>query len=94
MSDPSDSLDCEIHLRGHLDERWSGSFPGLTLTHGVDAGGAPLTILRGPVLDEAALHGVLARVRDLGIPLLAVRRAVEGGACGHSSGATEPAEPA
>lgn len=64
----------EIRLRGHLDKRWGDSFPGLTFTHHVDADGTPLTILRGPVADEAALHGLLTRIRDLGIPLLLVRQ--------------------
>jgi hypothetical protein len=65
----------ELHLRGHLDESWRESFPGLTFTHRVDAEGMPLTIFRGPVTDEAELHGLLARIRDLGVPLLLVRRA-------------------
>jgi hypothetical protein len=68
----------ELHLRGHLDESWSESFPGLTFTHRVDAEGVPVTILRGPVIDEAELHGLLARIRDLGIPLLLVRRTLPG----------------
>ena len=68
----------ELHLRGHLDEAWRESFPELTFTHRVDAEGMPVTILRGPVADEAELHGLLARIRDLGIPLLLVRRARPG----------------
>jgi hypothetical protein len=69
-----DRPELEIRLRGHLDERWRESFPGLELTHCVDSDGTPLTVLRGPANDEAGLHGVLARIRDLGIPLLLVRR--------------------
>lgn len=68
----------EIRLRGHLDERWNESFSRLRLTHDIDPDGAPLTILCGPVLDEAELHGLLARIRDLGIPLLEVRRLQRG----------------
>jgi hypothetical protein len=70
---------CEIELRGHLDERWSRTFPGLALTHGLDADGEPVTSLRGSVADEAELHGLLARIRDLGIPLLRVERTPHGG---------------
>ena len=64
----------EVRLRGHLDRTWSESFPGLEMEHQVDPEGTPLTILRGPVVDEAGLHGHLTRIRDLGIPLLLVRR--------------------
>ncbi len=60
----------EIRLQGHLDEQWAAWFGGLTLTW-EDNGD---TLLTGPVVDQAALHGVLRKVRDLGLPLLAVRR--------------------
>jgi hypothetical protein len=65
----------EIRLQGHLDDGWIGWFGGLTLTR-EDNG---TTLLAGPVGDQAALYGVLRKVRDLGLPLLAVRR-VEPGA--------------
>jgi hypothetical protein len=58
----------EIHLRGHLDDKWADWFDGLTITR-ADNGE---TILRGPVVDQAALHGLLRKVRDLGLPLLSV----------------------
>ena len=58
----------EIHLRGRLDSRWAEWFDGMTVRPG--AGGT--TLIRGPVADQAALHGLLARLRDLGLPLLAV----------------------
>lgn len=74
MSHPDEASDYEIRLKGHLDERWRESLSGLTFRHRIDADGTPLTILRGPVLDEAELYGLLARIRDLGIPLLEVRR--------------------
>lgn len=77
-SPPRERHEYELQLRGHLDESWRESFPGLMLMHRVDAEGMPLTILRGPVTDEAELHGHLARIRDLGIPLLLVRRAPPG----------------
>jgi hypothetical protein len=58
----------ELRVDGHLDPHWSTWFGGLTLTHGDDG----TTTLRGPVADQAELHGLLARVRDLGATLLSV----------------------
>jgi hypothetical protein len=58
----------ELRIGGHLDEHWSTWF-GLTLTHNDDG----TTTLRGPVTDQADLHGLLSKVRDLGVPLLSVR---------------------
>jgi hypothetical protein len=58
----------EIRLKGHLDDRWAEWFEGLTITL-EDNGG---TLLTGPVNDQAALHGLLRRLRDLGLPLLSV----------------------
>ena len=58
----------EIRLKGHLDDKWADWFDGLTITR-ADSGE---TLLRGPVVDQAALHGVLRNVRDLGLPLLSV----------------------
>ncbi len=63
-----------IRVGGHLDSGWSEWFEGLRLTH--EANGE--TVLSGPIVDEAALHGVLAKVRDLGLPLLAVNRVEPG----------------
>jgi hypothetical protein len=60
----------EIKVWGHLDERRARRFEGLTVTLLPDG----VTVLAGPIVDQAALHGVLARVRDLGLPLLAVQR--------------------
>lgn len=57
-----------IRLKGHLDSHWSTWFAGLTLTN--EANGE--AVLSGPLVDQAALHGVLMKVRDLGLPLLAV----------------------
>ena len=59
----------EICVKGYLDQRWSDWFDGLTITHQDGC-----TVLRGPLADEAALHGVLIKVRDLALPLLALRR--------------------
>ena len=58
----------EFRLKGHLDARWAERFEGLTLSHDGDG----TTILVGPVVDQAALYGVLRKVRDLGLPLLSV----------------------
>ena len=67
----------EIRIRGHLDDRWANWFEDMTITL-EDSGD---TILSGPVIDQAALHGLLKRVRDLGLPLLSVNR-VEPGPAG------------
>ena len=60
----------EIRLEGHLDPRWSAWFGGLTLTTAPDG----TTTLHGPVADQAELHGLLQRLRDIGIPLISVTR--------------------
>ena len=66
--DPQAPVRYEIRVKGHLDTRWAAWFDGLALSHGSDG----TTLLRGPVVDQAALHGLLSRVRDLGLPLIAV----------------------
>jgi len=58
----------EIRLKGHLEDRWNDWFDGLTIT--LEENGD--TLLTGPVIDQAALHGILKKVRDLGIPLVSV----------------------
>ena len=58
----------EIRLKGHLEARWAGWFDGLSLTQESDG----TTVIRGSVIDQAALHGLLSKVRDLGLPLIAV----------------------
>lgn len=57
-----------IRLMGHLDTRWAAWFAGLSLSHERDG----TTLIQGPIPDQAALHGVLRRVRDLGLPLILV----------------------
>ena len=60
----------EIRVQGHLADRWSEWFDGLAVERQADG----TTVLTGAVVDQAALHGVIARIRDLGVPLLAVDR--------------------
>jgi hypothetical protein len=58
----------QIRLKGHLAPRWAARFEGLTLTTHDDG----TTVLDGPVVDQAALHGLLRSLRDIGLPLLSV----------------------
>jgi hypothetical protein len=58
----------EIRLAGHLDAHWATWFDGLAVSHESDG----TTVIRGSVADQAALHGLLRRVRDLGLPLVSV----------------------
>jgi hypothetical protein len=60
----------EIRLKGHLDTRWADWFDGLSLVCEHDG----TTVIQGPVIDQAALHGLLRKVRDLGLPLISVTR--------------------
>ena len=60
----------EIRVKGQLDQQWSAWFNGLTISDGGDEG----TLLCGPLADEAELHGVLIKIRDLALPLLLVNR--------------------
>ena len=71
----------EIRVKGHLDARWAAWFDGLTLTHGSDG----TTIIRGPVADQAALHGLLQKVRDLGLPLISVNHVAPAAGPGNSA---------
>jgi hypothetical protein len=64
----------EIRLKGHLDTRWAAWFDGLTLTHGSDG----TTLIHGPVADQSALHGLLQKARDLGLPLISVTQVEPG----------------
>jgi len=60
----------EIRFKGHLSSYRAQVFEGLEMVQGPDGE----TVLIGPVIDQAALHGVLSRIRDLGVPLLSVKR--------------------
>ena len=60
----------EIRLKGHLDSRWEAWFDGLSLSTSSDG----TTVIRGLVVDQSALHGLLQKVRDMGLPLISVTR--------------------
>ena len=59
---------CEFRIEGHLDDTWSAWFDGLAVSHTANG----QTLLAGDLPDQAALHGALNKIRDLGLPLLAV----------------------
>jgi len=67
QAEPSQPMGYQIRITGQLDVRWADWFEGLTIT--LDGGD---TLITGPVVDQAALHGLLKRVRDLGMPLVSV----------------------
>ena len=58
----------QIIVKGHLDHQWSEWFEGLSITHGEDG----TTVLAGPIADQAALHGLLVKIRNLGLPLISI----------------------
>ena len=60
----------EVRVKGHLDARWAAWFDGMSLRHEADGE----TVIQGFVADQAALHGMLQRVRDVGMPLVSVTR--------------------
>ena len=60
----------EIRVQGHLSSRWSGWFEGLVLSHQDDG----TTLLTGAIVDQPAVHGLIIKIRDLGLPLLSVVR--------------------
>lgn len=68
--DGSEAGRYEIRLSGHLDAHWTAWFDGMTVSDERDG----TTVIDGQVVDQAALHGLLQRVRDLGLPLISVRR--------------------
>ncbi len=67
-ADDGRALHCAITVQGHLAPRWSTWFDGLELTRHDDG----TTVISGPVVDQAALHGLLQKLRDLGIPLISL----------------------
>ena len=73
-SEKAHPLVYQIRIKGHLGREWTDWFGGLTITQ-EDNGD---TLLTGPLVDQAALHGLLRKVRDLGLPLLSVIRVTPG----------------
>jgi len=69
-TDPSRPIVYQIRVKGHLGSHWTDWFGGLTVT--LEDNGD--TLLTGPIVDQAALHGLLKKVRDLGMPLVSVVR--------------------
>jgi hypothetical protein len=67
-TNPSQPVVYQIRVKGHLSREWTDWFEGLTITLEEDGN----TLLLGPVADQAALHGLLKKVRDLGLPLISV----------------------
>jgi hypothetical protein len=74
--------DYEIRVEGHLGARWAAWFDGLDLTDEADG----TTVLRGPVVDQAALHGLLQKLRDVGLPLVSLTQVAH-------DATTTPAQP-
>jgi hypothetical protein len=68
--DPNEPGSYEIRIKGHLEKRWAAWFEDLTIT--LEDNGE--TLITGPVIDQAALHGLLKKVRDLGMPLISVNQ--------------------
>ncbi len=67
-AEPSRTESYQIRIKGHLGPQWAEWFEGLTITLAENGE----TLLTGPVVDQGALHGLLRKVRDLGLPLIAV----------------------
>ena len=70
MARESEPAIYRITLEGHLDASWSSWFGDMDITHDTDGN----TVLTGPVCDQSALHGILARVRDMNLTLISVMR--------------------
>lgn len=74
MSNPTGRTErYEIHVIGHLSPRWAAFFDGMTITAREDGS----TVMHGPVADQSALHGLIRKLSDLGLPLVAVRPAAD-----------------
>jgi hypothetical protein len=73
---PDEPMIYQIRIKGHLGRQWTDWFGGLVITREENGD----TLVTGPVVDQAALHGLLRKVRDLGVPLLSVIRLTSGDA--------------
>ena len=62
----------EICVKGHLDRKWASWFEGMSITSDFKNSGVPVTVLCGPIADQAALHGIIAKIRDIGIPVISI----------------------
>jgi len=67
-NDPGRPKIFQIRIKGHLGQQWAGWFDGLTIVLEEDGN----TLISGPVIDQSALHGILKKIRDLGMPLLSI----------------------
>ena len=72
--DPDKSTIYRIRVAGKLKESWSDWFNGMTIEFGLEAGENPVSTLTGPLVDQSALHGVLGKIRNLGLELLSVEQ--------------------
>lgn len=81
-TDPSQPMSYQIRLEGHLDDQWADWFSGLSVS--LEENGD--TLLTGPVVDQAALFGLLKKIRDLGMPLVSVNRVESCPGLGQESG--------
>jgi len=63
---------CEICVKGHLDRKWASWFEGMSITNDFRNNGVPVTMLCGSIADQAALHGIIAKIRDIGIPVISI----------------------
>jgi hypothetical protein len=75
-ADPTAPPYYEIRVKGHLAARWSAWFDGLELAEADDG----TTVIRGPVVDQSALHGLLQKLRDVGLPLVSLTAVAPDGA--------------
>jgi len=86
--DRSESGRYEVRLTGHLDAHWTAWFDGLTVSYKNDG----TTVISGQIVDQAALHGLIQRVRDLGLPLVSVGK-VDSDLAGATTPHAHPAQP-
>ena len=68
----------QIQLRGHLDTRWATVFEGFSFDHELTPAGEPITVMTGCVIDQSALYGVIAHLRNLGVELVSIQPEEDG----------------